>query len=381
MNKDFKIGIIGGGPAGSTIALRLSRAGFPVCLFEKNEFPREVLCGEFLSKEVVDELKDLDLYESFLDLRPNRINSFRFVNDNSAVLNTDFQFESFAIKRSVFDSFLLEEAKLSGAMVYQPAEVKRVKRENGKFIIEIKDADNNPGNFETDIVIAAYGKKNILDKQLMRKFTNQKSGLNGLKFHIDRRFIPGFLNSRIEIYSAPGIYCGLNAVSEDEVTMCLLEDRKEFNGSPVDHLSLLFDHNSSFRGIFSKDFDPLNIRAQAYGTGNIYFGKRELVKDGIIMAGDAAGVIAPLAGDGIGMALQTGKIINDILKIGYPEKINPGSIARIFEKEWEKKFRKRIFTAGLIQQMIMGNRVKNTGIKFAKHFPFILPLLVKNTRG
>ena len=45
-----------------------------------------------------------------------------------------------------------------------------------------------------------------------------------------------------------------------------------------------------------------------FGTGNIYFGKKNLVENGIYMVGDASGIIAPLSGDGIGMAFESAKI-------------------------------------------------------------------------
>jgi len=381
MNNKYRVAVIGGGPAGSTTALRLARRGVEVCLLEKTEFPREVLCGEFLSREVSDALKDLDLFEKFIALKPNRINSFRFSNDDSTELNVDFSFESFALKRSVFDNFLLEEAKLSGVEVLQPAEVKNIRKEDEKFVLEIKGGGNPIFRINSDFVVAAYGKRNVLDKQLDRGFTYQKSGLNGIKFHIDEKFIPGFIRDRIEIYSSRGIYCGLNAVSEKEITLCFLEDRKDFPGSPIDHLLRLFDQNKKFADIFSNDFEPGNIQIQAYGTGNIYFGKRGLVKDGILMAGDAAGVIAPLAGDGIGMALQTSKLISDIF---YDERLNSfdhGRIAKKYEAKWNENFKKRLFTAGVIQKLILSSFFKNQAIGFARHFPPVMPYLLNNTRG
>ncbi len=381
MNNGYQVAVIGGGPAGTSTALRLARMGLDVCLLEKNDFPREVLCGEFLSNEVSRELKDLGLYDKFLALNPNRINSFRLINDDSTELNVDFSFESFAVKRSVFDNFLLKEAERSGVRIYQPAEVKNINKENGKFVLDVKDGENSTFYLKSDFVVAAYGKRNVIDKQLHRNFTNKKSGLNGIKFHINKNFIPGFIKGRVEIYLSTGIYCGLNAVSDNEITLCLLEDRNDFSGTPIDHLLRLFDKNKKFAEIFSNDFDPGNIQEQAYGTGNIYFGKRELVKDGIIMAGDAAGVIAPLVGDGIGMALQTGKIIAEIfgdknLRGNYPD-----GIEAKYEEIWEENFRKRLLTAGIIQKIILGGRLKNASIRAIKCFPFVLPYLVKNTRG
>jgi len=60
------ISIIGGGPAGAMASLYLSNFGIESCIIEKKRFPREVLCGEFLSCEVVSSLKKLNLFNKFL---------------------------------------------------------------------------------------------------------------------------------------------------------------------------------------------------------------------------------------------------------------------------------------------------------------------------
>lgn len=379
--KQFEIAIIGGGPAGSTMAIRLARCGFKVCLVEKFQFPREVLCGEFLSKEVTEELKSLELYDKFLKLKPNKINSFRFINDDGKELETDFNFESFGMKRSIFDKFLIEEAKLSGAELIQPAEVKRIIYENSKHKLEVKTSNNEDILIDAGFVIAAYGKRNLLDKQLNRRFANERSGLNGIKFHIDKKFLPGFSTDRIDVYASEGIYCGLNAVSENAVTVCFLESRKDFSGSPIDHFNKLFSRNEKFSKLFSRDFNLVEIDVKVYGTGNIYFGKRELVKDGVFMIGDAARVIAPLAGDGIGMALESSAILSGILiesrKNNYPNK----EIEEIHERNCNRNFRRRLIMAGFIQKMILQSKMKNIGIGIVNRIPGLLPILVRTTRG
>jgi flavin-dependent dehydrogenase len=79
---EYDIAIIGGGPAGSAAGLYLSSAGFNTCLIERKKFPREVLCGEFLSGEVSLLLKELNLFEKFLSLNPVKISRFNGLENN-----------------------------------------------------------------------------------------------------------------------------------------------------------------------------------------------------------------------------------------------------------------------------------------------------------
>jgi len=110
MRLDHKIGIIGGGPAGSSMALYLASMNFDVCVFEKKLFPRETVCGEFLSHEVIAILKELNLYEKFLLLKPNKITKLKLFNSGKLTAESNFEFDAFSLKRSTFDNFLLSEA-------------------------------------------------------------------------------------------------------------------------------------------------------------------------------------------------------------------------------------------------------------------------------
>ena len=103
MKLDYETAVIGGGPAGSSTAINLAKKGFKVCLFEKTSFPRETICGEFLSKEVIENLKILNLFDKFNALKPNLINSFRYFNDNGESISTHFNFNAYSLKRSTFD--------------------------------------------------------------------------------------------------------------------------------------------------------------------------------------------------------------------------------------------------------------------------------------
>src|SRR3972149_1030601 len=147
----FDVTIIGGGPAGSSAAIQLARAGIKVCIFERKSFRPGAVSGEFLSHEVSGEIKKLHLFDKFLSLNPRAIKSFSLINNNSKELNIDLKFEAYALKRSVFDNFLLEEARNSGAEIYQPAEVKSIiKNEDGFILTVIKE------NSEYCTVISKY---------------------------------------------------------------------------------------------------------------------------------------------------------------------------------------------------------------------------------
>lgn len=378
---NFDIAIIGGGPAGSSAAIHLSQSGMNVCLFEKKVFPREVLCGEFLSPEVFEELVKLGIDKEFLALHPNKINSFRFINDDAAEMFVKFPFNAFSMKRSVFDNFLLSEAARRGASIYQPSEVKGITRRGNSFTLKFINAEGSTEEISADFLIAAYGKQNILDKALGRNFVNARSRLNGVKFHINKKCLPSFDDDEIRIYAADEIYCGVNAVSDNDVTICFLEDRAEYTSSYRQHLAELMRRNKKFADLFNKEFFSMLNDLPVYGTGNIFFGKRELFKNGIFFVGDAAGVIAPLAGDGIGMALQAARLLTKILIHGIQNKTYRHELEGQYQSAWDKQFKKRLFSAGVVQKIILRNNLRRTGAALLRLFPWLLSEIVQRTRS
>ncbi|MCU0342222.1 MAG: NAD(P)/FAD-dependent oxidoreductase [Ignavibacterium sp.] len=373
--------IIGGGPAGSTTALYLSKLGFDIIIVEKKAFPRETLCGEFLSKEVTDVLKELNLFDDFITLKPNKLNLFKAVDQSGIKLESDLSFDAHSMKRSVFDSFLIEKAKAEDVAVIQPAEVISTIKSFSNFISEIEDGSGSKFKIKSRLVIAAYGKQNILDKKLERDFVNKKSNLNGVKFHLPNNLLKNPFANEIRIYTDEELYCGMNQVSDTEMTVCFLENRKQSKIPSRERLIDVIKSNKYFNEIFSDEAIDYIKSTNIYGTGNMYFGSREVVENGIIMVGDAARVISPLAGDGIGMAMESAKLLYEIISRYGIEDTNREKIYSAYKKRYEKTFKKRLSIAKIIQGIILNRKSRRLGFGLAKNYPALLPYLIKFTRS
>ncbi|HEX7358719.1 MAG TPA: NAD(P)/FAD-dependent oxidoreductase [Ignavibacteriaceae bacterium] len=373
--------IIGGGPAGSTTALYLSQLGFDITVIEKKIFPRETLCGEFLSKEVTDILNELNLFNDFLSLKPNKLISFCAVNDSGIELKSKLSFDAYAMKRSIFDSLLIEKAKERKVNIIQPAEVKSIIKSDSNFISEIENGFGYKFKIKSKLVIGAYGKQNILDKKLERDFVNKKSNLNGIKFHLPINFLKKSFNNEIRIYTDDELYCGMNQVSDKEITVCFLENRKQSKIPSRDRLIDFIKYNKQFHKIFREEAIDYIKSTNIYGTGNIYFGSRKVVENGIIMVGDAARVISPLAGDGIGMAMESARMLFEIISKYGIDDTNREKIYSFYKKQYEKVFNKRLYTAKLIQGIILNRKSRRLGFGLVKNYPALLPYLIKFTRS
>lgn len=380
-NLETQILIIGGGPAGSTTAVFLSKLGFDITLIEKKAFPRETLCGEFLSKEVTDILKEVNAFDDFISQKPNKLNSFRAIDASGIELKSDLNFDAYAMKRSVFDSLLLEKARSVNVNVIQPAEVITTKKAESEFVSQIEDSSGQITQIKSKLVIAAYGKQNILDKKLDRGFVSKKSYLNGVKFHLPVNLLGSSFSEEIRIYTDDELYCGMNQVSDTDMTVCFLENRRQSKIPSRERLIEVIKSNSYFHNIFSDEAIEYIKTTNIYGTGNIYFGNREVIENGIIMVGDAARVISPLAGDGIGMAMESAKLLYEVIRKYNLDVKNRDKIYSRYKKQYEKVFNKRLSTAKIIQGIILNRKSRKLGFGIANKYPSLLPYLIKFTRN
>jgi flavin-dependent dehydrogenase len=140
----------------------------------------------------------------------------------------------------------------------------------------------------------------------------------------------------------------------------------------------LSKENKKFSALLKDDFFDYIDKLPVYGTGNIYFGIRDIVNEGIFDIGDAAGVIAPLVGDGMGMAVQSANLVSEIL---IRNKLVQRKSGMEYEKEWRNLFLRRFSLAGIIQKSVLNNYVRIPGINLVSLFPGILSYIIKYTRG
>ncbi len=377
---DYDIAVIGGGPAGSTAAIYTARMGFRTCLIEKKSFPREILCGEFLSREVIEILEELQLTEQFQSLRPNPLTAFRYCPDHSHPFTSEFRFTAYGMKRGTFDSFLLDNARSAGVTVYQPAAVESVCRKEAQYDLVVADSEGEK-HLTAHHVIAAYGKFSPLDKNFHRDFLQHKSRLNGVKLHFPTKYLRNFSNNEIHIFTARSMYCGVNVVNDNTATLCFLERRFKDGVPPRARIVELLRCNPHFAALVSSDFESVIETFPIYGAGNVFFGKKSFVENGIFMIGDAAHVIAPLAGDGIGMAMQSAKMISTVLDQNRQNSLSEEATEKLYSTMWKLYFQRRLRFALMIQHALFSRWGKRAGTQILSTFPHMLSSLIEYTRG
>ncbi len=376
----FDAVVIGGGPAGSVAARCIAQTGRSVILLEKLPFPREKLCGEFLSAEVVAALRGLGLEKSFLALRANPLTGLTLLPGKGGPVRSPLGFTGYGIRRAAFDAMLLDAATADGVNVLQPAEAIGIERDGDGFLLQYS-AGRQHHSLRAAWVVGAYGKDSPLDRVLLRPFTGVRTGFTGIKFHLPVELLDDLRPREIVIALGPNMYCGVSLVDHETATVCCLERRAAGAKPARAQVRELALGNPDFGRLVTPEALQYLLQAPIYGAGNIFFGRRAAVEEGILMVGDAAGVIAPLAGDGIGMALEQARLLGGLFAEWRPGKEERKVLAERYRQGSANLLVRRRRVALLCQRLALTGMLRPCVTPLFSFAPGLLRATIRATRG
>lgn len=361
--------IIGGGLAGLISSIQLVRAGIPCTVIEKKSYPLHRVCGEYVSNEALPFLESARLYPEGFDVPEIKFLELSSADGDSVRARLDLG--GFGISRYAFDHHLYTIAKREGVAVRINTEATAVHYADNVFRIE--------GAFETivaDAVIGAFGKRSKLDAQQNRRFLQQRSPFVGVKYHM-RSDHPRDL---ISLHNFSGGYCGVCAVEDNITNLCYLTHRdnlRNFGNVKRMEEAVLF-RNPRIKKIFTSSsfvFDKPEV------INEISFETKGPVDNHILMAGDAAGMITPVCGNGMAIAIRSGKIVSEVVKDFCADKIDRHTMEDRYRKNWNKAFRQRLWFGRQVQRLFGNTRFPGLAVSLARSSQGIADLIVRNTHG
>jgi flavin-dependent dehydrogenase len=362
--------IIGGGLAGLSTSIELAQQGFAVIVIEKYTYPFHRVCGEYISNEVRPYLESLGLD---LDrLGATKIQKFQLSSVNGKSVFTDLTMGGFGISRYMIDNELYLIAKKLGVTFELNTSVEDIQQINEVFFIDT----NTNKTFEAKIVIGAYGKRAKLDKTLYRKFSQQKTAYIGVKYHIKY----DFPKDLIALHNFEGGYCGISAIEDDKYCLCYLSERKNLKGMNGIHEmeEKILSKNPYLKAIFANaEF----LFSKPEVINEVIFVKKSAVNKHILMVGDTAGLIAPLAGNGMSMAIRAGVLSANLVGNFLNKQISREELENSYSVAWNKNFKKRLWRGRQLQKLFGNEMNSNLAVNFLKRLPILLSPIIKSTHG
>jgi menaquinone-9 beta-reductase len=343
---DYDVIIVGGGLGGLIASIQLAKKQYNVLVVEKYAYPFNKVCGEYVSNEVKPFLESIGLDLSLLGA--TNINRFQLTSIKGKSLETDLQMGGFGISRYTLDDELYKIAKSLGVTFLLNTTVDDIQKINETFFVET----NTNQTFETNVVIGSYGKRGKLDKSLFREFPAQKQAFVGVKYHIKY----DFPKDLIALHNFSGGYCGISAIEDNKYCLCYLSDR----------------NNVKYSG---------GVHEMELVINEIIFTPKSAVHKNILMVGDTAGLITPLAGNGMSIAIRAAVIASELIGDFLKKEIDREELEGSYTAEWNKNFKNRLWRGRQLQKLFGDEFNSNLAISTLKKMPFLLKPIIKATHG
>jgi len=361
-NLKSKILIVGAGPSGASLAIRLVREKFRVCLIERERFPRPKLCGEFISPECLEHFRELDVLGEMLAAGGERIAETIFYESNGKSINIPTRWfngdsqGALSLSRAEMDFQLLEKAKRVGVEILEEHSAVGLLQENDEIRgLKLRTRDGEVKEIFADLFVDATGRARVLGNLISRKGAKtQSSKIQNPKSKIQNRLVGFKAHLRgvnlargvCEIYFFPGGYGGLSFVENGRANFCFLikaDVVKSFSSDAQQIIrQLIFQNKRACETL--KNAEPVHDWLAVSVDG---FGQKDLNPAANLFAvGDAGAFIDPFTGSGMLMAMESAEILARAISA------NPGcqKIADQYKIQHARRFQRRLSICSLVRR-------------------------------
>jgi flavin-dependent dehydrogenase len=374
--------IIGAGPAGTTAALMLARAGWSVAIVEKKAFPRRKVCGEFISATSMPLLRELGVGDPFFELagpEVRRVGLFA----NEAVLDSSMPQAAGslpgwgrALGREHFDALLLEAAVNAGARLWQPWSASELRAGNHEYRCKIA-AEGSEQELVARVVVGAYGSWQSGALPLQRVEPHKPSDLLAFKAHFTESELPVDLMSLLVF---PGGYGGMVHSDSGRVSLscCVRRDqlhecrrryqRQRAGESVLEHIK------ASCLGV-RQALQYARLQGAWLSAGPIRPGIRIRSTQDIFLVGNLAGEAHPIVAEGISMATQSAWLLSRRLIANQDDIVGRRGISEIqkeYASDWKASFGMRVRLAAVFAHLAMRPGATALLLPLLHSFPKIL---------
>jgi len=360
--------IIGGGLGGLTAAILLAKNGRSVLLIEKKSYPFHRVCGEYISNEVQDFLQREGIYP--FELQPSKIKRFQLTSASGRKAEMSLDLGGFGISRYTLDDHLYQKSVALGVDFRLQQQVLKTifLQEENHFQLELKSGETLYSNH----VIGAFGKRSTIDRTLERSFIQKRSPYIGVKYHIKGNFEPDI----IAIHCYKGGYCGLNPIENSLFNLCYLGSRNQLRDcGSIKKMEERFLYQNPFLKTLLKKADFVRDKPEV--INEINFEPKLPVENHLLMVGDAAGLIAPLFGNGMAIAIHSGKLAAEALLQNTSRKAIEGQ----YQENWRRAFENRLAMGRLVQKLFSVPKMAELTAALIQRSPFLGRQIMKRTHG
>lgn len=373
----FDVAVIGGGLAGGLSAFHLAYRGIRTVLLEKEPAPHHKVCGDFLSGEGLILLKEMGVDP--LQLGGVLIHGFRLHGPKRTCEST-LPVPAYGISRKVLDEAVLRRAETAGAEVRRGVLAKEILEgldgSYGSILLETSERV-----FRAQRLVVATGKSEFKSAQ---KRMGRDSDLVGFKMHL--RLKPSEyrrIRDHVDLFVFEHGYGGLSPVEGGLANFCFLMEKSVVRslGKDWNSLASYIAHHNIAASHYLDGAEPQFKNFVAVANIPYGFLRRDPAEPGVYCVGDQMAVIPSLTGDGMNIALMTGRhAASAIADSRVRGRLRPSITSQIYQNQMRRRLRKQVEIGFHIHQLFKNPSFIDGLAVAIRYFPGLIEFVYNQTR-
>lgn len=312
--RDAEVIVVGGGPAGSTLAAALAEVGRDVLLLDKARFPRHKPCSDYVNPAGAELLTEMGVFEEALRLGARRMDGMIVHAPNGAQFTAHYGRAepgraALGLSRYRLDLLLLQRARAAGVTVREGAHVRDLLWEGGRVIGVIATIDGSRELLRSSIVIGADGRHSAVARALGMTASLHWPRKTGLAAHyrgVARRGGYG------EMFVGSRTYAGLALLEDDLTNVTIVADTSDVAQRPGS-IDQFFADAIAELPTMARVLTGAERVGTIRGVGPMACRARRTAGAGWLLVGDAASFLDPFPGEGIEQAMRSAMLAAPVI--------------------------------------------------------------------
>lgn len=370
----FDVAVIGAGLGGTSAALALARRGCSVALIEAGRAGRHKVCGEFVSPESLATFTRLGVISAIENAGAISVGRARILTSKRVGASMPLPASGFALSRQKLDALMWRACAKAGVYQMEGTRVGHIKKLENGYCLGIGACKAIENYIEARFIIDASGRNSRVSHEADAPTKTRR--FVGFKTHLSGADVP---HGEVQMFPFRGGYCGLVGIGDGLTNACLLASYERTRGLKPEQFWQKIGAENRALGRATADATP-DFAWMA--TANVSFEKREPIgDDGILRAGDAAGYIHPLSGDGMAMAVRSGELAAATVGAGLRGDLKRADVAPLYSASWHREFGRRLEWAQTLQPLFIVPNLTLPALRFFDQVPQLGALALRATRG
>lgn len=366
--------IIGGGLAGLAAGITLGRSGYRVLITEKNHYPKHKVCGEYISLEsewVLKQLLPAVNFGQFPLISQLEMSTLKGVRLTTALPLGGIGISRYWLDHALVTAFsqlphceILEDT----AHALTPPGLPQ-----GNFEVQTRAGYK----IQSRLVFAAYGKWANLDNERSQKVDKKGTNFVGVKYHLAY----DMPENLIGLHLFEGGYAGISKVEDGRTCFCYMTTASQLQkaGGKVSALEKqVLSANPVLQKIIN---EGQSLYDSPLVISQIRFHSKALVHDQAFRIGDAAGMIPPLCGNGMSMALRSGwEAANESIAFLSGQK-SLNEAQRAYSQQYQRAFGLRLKAGRMLQNLVLKPQLAEPVLALMQASPWLSRRIIQLTHG